>query len=539
MEASKVRFIKASAVFVMIFCLVLSCQAGPVSLAAGETEEAGYIYGVVRDINPSLGYITLYSIDGSGISPDAQDNLTRYRTFSFAYSIPVTRDGLPATLEDVQPGDYAFIRLDEDGYVARLSVRSYYNPLYGKVYLIGPASLVLRLDDGTYRSIPVPPDVPVYRNNRPVPRSEIREGDQVRMLVQASGSSIHVASIDLMKDPRPVSAIYRGNVEYYDDFSNILVLSGIEEFVNGRWEYSPVMGIRTFAYSREYRDRPAGRISGKAYIAVQEESDGTESIVMAAIRPQPQYEMVLRDNILTISNTLKMLELENSSHVIGFDSGTIAVKDGRLVDISSLDTTDPVQLSAGKPAGSGILVGQVVVSNTRAGKGSLTIYRGRIKLVDPLKSFTVESFAELSGYRWSFSNTPKTFSIDPTVTRLITNNGIGNMLNFDDSFINQAVYIVEEGGKTLLVSTAPYADVPVRGRVSAVTGSGLMLREVMEYDHETYTWNDVPNREVGVPAGAVVIRDGRITDISSVRPGDNLRMVCNSASNEGIIIIVE
>jgi len=539
MEASKVRFIKASAVFVMIFCLVLSCQAGPVSLAAGETEEAGYIYGVVRDINPSLGYITLYSIDGSGISPDAQDNLTRYRTFSFAYSIPVTRDGLPATLEDVQPGDYAFIRLDEDGYVARLSVRSYYNPLYGKVYLIGPASLVLRLDDGTYRSIPVPPDVPVYRNNRPVPRSEIREGDQVRMLVQASGSSIHVASIDLMKDPRPVSAIYRGNVEYYDDFSNILVLSGIEEFVNGRWEYSPVMGIRTFAYSREYRDRPAGRISGKAYIAVQEESDGTESIVMAAIRPQPQYEMVLRDNILTISNTLKMLELENSSHVIGFDSGTIAVKDGRLVDISSLDTTDPVQLSAGKPAGSGILVGQVVVSNTRAGKGSLTIYRGRIKLVDPLKSFTVESFAELSGYRWTFSNTPKTFSIDPTVTRLITNNGIGNMLNFDDSFINQAVYIVEEGGKTLLVSTAPYADVPVRGRVSAVTGSGLMLREVMEYDHETYTWNDVPNREVGVPAGAVVIRDGRITDISSVRPGDNLRMVCNSASNEGIIIIVE
>jgi len=539
MEASKVRFIKASAVFVMIFCLVLSCQAGPVSLAAGETEEAGYIYGVVRDINPSLGYITLYSIDGSGISPDAQDNLTRYRTFSFAYSIPVTRDGLPATLEDVQPGDYAFIRLDEDGYVARLSVRSYYNPLYGKVYLIGPASLVLRLDDGTYRSIPVPPDVPVYRNNRPVPRSEIREGDQVRMLVQASGSSIHVASIDLMKDPRPVSAIYRGNVEYYDDFSNILVLSGIEEFVNGRWEYSPVMGIRTFAYSREYRDRPAGRISGKAYIAVQEESDRTESNIKAAIRPQTQYEMVLRDNILTISNTLKMLELENSSHVIGFDSGTIAVKDGRLVDISSLDTTDPVQLSAGKPAGSGILVGQVVVSNTRAGKGSLTIYRGRIKLVDPLKSFTVESFAELSGYRWSFSNTPKTFSIDPTVTRLITNNGIGNMLNFDDSFINQAVYIVEEGGKTLLVSTAPYADVPVRGRVSAVTGSGLMLREVMEYDHETYTWNDVPNREVGVPAGAVVIRDGRITDISSVRPGDNLRMVCNSASNEGIIIIVE
>ena len=61
----------------------------------------------------------------------------------------------------------------------------------------------------------------------------------------------------------------------------------------------------------------------------------------------------------------------------------------------------------------------------------------------------------------------------------------------------------------------------------------------MEYDHETYIWESGPNREVNVPAGAIVIKNGRITDISSVRPGDNLRMVCNSASHDGIIIIVE
>lgn len=533
------RFRKASAVFVMILCLIMVFSAVPVSIVSGAAGETGYIYGVVRDINPSLGYITLYNTDGSGVSPDAQDSLSRNRTFSFLYSIPVTRDGLQATLDAVQPGDYAFILLDEDGYVARLSVRSYYKPLYGYVYMINAANMVLRLDDGTFRSIPVPAGVPVYRNNRPVSRSEIKEGDQVRMLVQTDGASIHVAGIDLMKDTRPISAIYRGNVEFYDDFNNMLVLSGIEEFVNGRWEYSPVMGIKTFTYSREYRNRPAGRISGKAYIAVRQEPNGADSIVMAAIRPQPQYEMLLSDNILILSNTLKVLELENSSHVIGFDSGTIAVKDGRLVDITSLDPMDPVQLSADKPIGSGILVSQVIVSNTRAGKGSLAIYRGRIKLVDPLKTFTVESFAELSGYSWAFSNTPKTFSIDPTVTRLLVDNGTGNILNFDESFINQSVYIVEEGGKTLLVSTAPYADVHVKGRVVSLTDSGFMLRDVMEYDDDNYIWNAEPNREVSVPAGAIVIKDGRITDLSSIRAGDNLRMVCNSASHDGIIIIVE
>ena len=63
------RFTKASAVFIILFCLILTCHAATDSFASGETEEAGYVYGVVRDINPSLGYITLYNTDGSGISP--------------------------------------------------------------------------------------------------------------------------------------------------------------------------------------------------------------------------------------------------------------------------------------------------------------------------------------------------------------------------------------------------------------------------------------------------------------------------------------
>lgn len=540
------RFIKAAAVFVLLFSLIFSVQVVPVSLAAGELpgsgfmEEAGYISGVVREVNPSLGYITLYYPDGSGVSPDAQDSLSRLRTFSFAYSIPITRDGRQAALEDVQPGDFAFISLDEDGYIARLSTHSYYKPVYGTVYIKNAANLVLKLDDGTYRSIPVPADVPVYRNNKPVSRNDIMEGDRVKMLVQTDGTSIHVAGIDLLKDPKPVSAIYRGNVEYYDYLNNTLVLSGVEEFVNGRWEHSSFIGIKAFAYSRDYKNRPSGRISGKAYIAVQPDAGGNESIVMAAFRAQPQYEMIFSDNILALSNTLKMLELENSSHMIKFDSDTIAVKDGRLVDMSSLDAMDPVQLSADKPIGSNTLVSQVVVSKTNSGKGSLTIYRGRIKQVDYLKSFTVESFAELSGLSWSFSNTPKTFSVDPSATRLLESGGTGNMLDFDESMVNQSVYIVEESGRTLLVSTAPYADVHERGRVMNLTGnSGFRLKEAMVYDSTNYIWKSAPNRDVVVPAGAIVIRDGKVTDISSIRPGDNVRIVSNSASRDGIIIIIE
>ena len=182
------RFTKASAVFIILFCLILTCHAATDSFASGETGRgwlclrSGKGYQTRRWIYHASTILTLF-----WHITDTQDSLSRNRTFSFAYSIAITRDGCRQRLKRYSPVILPFIMLDEDRYVARLSVRSYYKPLYGKVYLTSPANLVLRLDDfGTYRSIPVPADVPVYRNNRPAPRSDIKEGDQIRMLVQTN-----------------------------------------------------------------------------------------------------------------------------------------------------------------------------------------------------------------------------------------------------------------------------------------------------------------------------------------------------------------
>ena len=520
--------------------------------AMGLMEEAGLVSGVVKEVNPSLGYITLYFSDGSGAAPGTSDSLTELRTFSYVYDVPMIRDGKSASFEDITPGDYAFIKLDEDGYIAKLGAQSHYNPLYGSVYLKGPANLVLKLDDGTYRTIPVSKNVPVYRDDKPSSWDDIKEGDHVKILVQTNGENTSVAGIDLEKDSKPISAVYRGDVEYYDDLNNALALSRVQEFVNGRWEETPFIGVKTFIYNRDYKDRPTGRISGKAYIAVKQDVDGSDKIVIAAIRAMPQYETTFSDNLVALSNTLHILELEGNSSSIGFDSGTIAIKDGRLVDMAALDVSDPVMISADKPVGANTLVSQVVVSNTENGNGGLTVYRGRIKTVDPLKTFTVESFAELTGTSWTFSNTPKTFDMDLSATRLLEDDGIGNMRGFDSTYVNKSVYIVTDGSKALMISTAPYADTLDRGRVSGLTGgtadttgayttnpTGLSLKEAMHFDITHYLWESAPNLNVNVPSDAIVLKDGKVTDITAIRAGDYVRIVGNSASHDGIIIIAE
>ena len=520
--------------------------------AMGLMEEAGLVSGVVKEVNPSLGYITLYFSDGSGASPDASGSLTELRTYSYAYDGPVTRDGKSVLFESITPGDYAFIKLDEDGYIAKLSAQSHYNPLYGTVYLKSLGSLVLKLDDGTFRTIPLTRSVPVYRNDKPSSWDDIQEGDHVKVLVQTNGENTSVAGIDLEKETKPISAIYRGDVEYYDDMNNALALSRVQEFVNGRWEETPYLGVKTFIYNHDYKDRPTGRISGKAYIAVKADVDGSDRIVMATVRAMPQYETTFHDNLLAVSNTLHILELEGNSSSIGFDSGTIAVKDGRLVDMAAFDVSDPILMSADKPTGSNKLVSHVVVSNTGNGNGGLTVYRGRIKTVDPMKTFTVESFAQLTGTNWTFSNTPKTFDIDLSATRLLEDDGVGNMRTFDGSYVNKSVYIISDGSKALMISTAPYAEALDRGRVTVMTGgttdssgaylsnpTGFSLKETMHFDTTGYLWESAPDLDVNIPINAIVLKGGIVTDITAIRPGDHVRIVSNGTNHDGIIIIAD
>lgn len=518
----------------------------------GLLEESGLASGVVKEVNPSLGYVTLYFSDGSGADPDAAQKLSETRTYSYAYEVPVYRDGTRSSLEKIMPGDHAFVQLDEDGIITRLSAQSYYRPLYGTVHSKGPNYLVVKDADGRFQNYTITPDVSVYRRNRPVSFSEVAAGDTVRLLIQSTGEALHIAGIDLEKSPKLVSALYRGDIEGYNTMNQTLSLSGVQEFVNGRWEETSFLGVKPFTFSREYEQRPAGRLSGKAYIAVSKDAEGQDRIISAAYRTQPHYETTLKDSLLSLSNTTKRMNLVNTNDRILFDAGTIAIQDGRLVDIAALNTLDPVSLSAEKPYGNSDLLSHVIVSDTQGSTGNLAVYRGRIKAVDPLKSFTVESFAELSGVSWNFSNTPKTFTIDLAATRLLESDGTGNMRDFAFAYVNQSVYAVTHLGKTVLVSTAPYADAAFRGRVEQIIGgtqdasgaylslpTGIRIKEATRFNATTFLWESIVARDMTIPSHAVVIKDGNVTDTSSIKPGDQVRILANATSGDGVVIIIE
>jgi len=551
---------KTFIIFALILTIAISSTYGSgnyifaETYAPGQTEEKGYFSGVVKENNPSLGYIILYFEDGSGADPAAANRLIDLRTFTYGYDMPVLRDGYEVSIDDIRPGDMAFIKLDKDGYIEKISAKSYYESVYGTAYLKGTAWLILKKDDGTFVNYTVPKTTPIYKNNRPCTISDIILGDRIRVLVQTNGSNIHISCIDIEKQPRSVSGIYRGKIEFADSINNSLAVSQVQQFINGRWEYTSGIGIQSFKYSSEYKELPPRRFGGTVYFVTKKEYDGLDKIVKASFRTTSGYEKTANDNLLGMTNG-GILQLENTSDIISYDTNTIAVKDGRLVNISSLNTLDPLKISMEKSLYDSKYIANVIVSES-VGQNGLVIYRGRIKNVDPLKSITVESFVELNGVSWEYTNTPKTFDIDLSVSRLIEADGVGNMRYLDSSYTKQSVYIVAEGSKILLMSTAPYADEPVMGRVSAITTDNeedsnenanaetiapavLKLTEAKIYDNEDYVWDESPNLDITIPFNSIVIKNGQIGTISLIKPGDEVRIMRHSQSGEGIIVLCQ
>ncbi|MGI6084534.1 MAG: hypothetical protein ACOYIF_03720 [Acetivibrionales bacterium] len=546
------------AVVIMAFILALSISSahGPgnyifaETYKPGQTEEEGLFSGVVKENNPSLGYITLYFEDGSGVDINKSDRIFTLRKFTYGYGIPVLRDGYEVGVDDIKPGDMAFIKLDKEGYIEKISVKSYYETVYGTAYLIRATWLVLKKDDGTFVNYPLSGSLPVYKHNRPCSASDIIVGDRIRVLVQTNGDSIDIAGIDIEKQTRPVNGIYRGNVEFFDIMNSSIAVSGVQEFINGRWEATSGIGIQSFGYSIDYKEKPPARSAGMVYFVTKKAYDGTDKVVSAAFRGTSGFERTTMDNLLGMTDA-GILELENTSDFITYDKYTIAVKDGRLIDVSALGTLDPVKISMEKSLYGNKYTANVIVCDPVSQSG-LILYRGRIKDVDPHKSVTVESFVQLNGVNWEFTNTPKTFDIDLSVTRLVEADGVGNVRNLDSSYINQSVYIVADGTKICLISTAPYADQPVMGRVAGlVQDSGgnegeatdtpaiLNLKEARVYDNEDYVWEASPDLSLTIPVNAVVIKNGQIGTTSLIKPGDEVRIIRHSQSGEGIIILCQ
>ena len=520
--------------------------------------EQGVASGIVEDNNPQLGYITLYNENRT--SDQSTPNIKTYN-YSNPKNITVMKNHKPASIEEIEGGDSAYIKFDDEGNIELISAVDNYIQKYGKVLSKKTASLAVQYDDGTQQVLLTSDDIPVILDQKLVDYDSIKEGDRVKLLLNITDNSTKLKQITIEGDEHFIAGIYKGVVEKFDEVSNNLVIRNMEILRNGKWERVAQKGYSTIGladgneiYYKSGSIRPDfvnARLRGsQAYIAVEKDYGGEEKAVLVSFKEKEDTELIeLDDSVL--SNTMGSegeLVLRKETNSIAYDKGTIIVKDNRLVTGSSISPEDVAYIIANRAFSNGMYYANVVEITPRNDPNFITIYRGRIASINENKDFTVNAFSQLNGVNWEFYNTPKTFRITYD-TRIIDDTGVVGQRNFTDygqsSFKDRTVYILAKGTDALLVNTVPYGNVSVKGEIYEISGEekpeGIALLNAKIYNPSTHMWEDSKDMQLSILDNSIILKDNRIAEAKDIEKGDKVRIIKKDDSRTGdaYIIFVE
>ncbi|AGC68195.1 S-layer domain protein [Thermoclostridium stercorarium subsp. stercorarium DSM 8532] len=520
-------------------------------------QEAGIYNGILEENNTGLGYITLYFPDGSGTSPGLRNALSYYRTYSYlrADEVEVYKNGEPADIEDLKPGDSVFVKVNGEGTVVKISATDNFYPVYGRVRTKGNWLLQLETTSGDVVQYRIPSNTPIFIDKKKAQWSDIKEGDEVRILIQTSGNQTIIGEIVAKKKETEIDAVYRAKFYSYDKLSNSILVHNIQQFKDGIWEM-PGYGFSKLNINENYVPGiPKGMNGSTVYIATGKNITGKESVVCLAFADDELKAEISGDTIVDVDPGRGRLSLLNKSSYINYDNSSIIVKNGKLLSPNQIKIMDDAYFVTGVQSDGTVRANVIWVKEQLLDTG-VTLLRGRIAQIDLLSSMTLESFSEFREPDWEYNNVRKTLTIDPMLTRVFDDDGRIDLTLFDDagekSYKKRTVYVLAQEGKALLVSTAPFGDVVYKGRIYDLPGlkkdafnhvvtpaTSLVIRDGIRYNDSQAKWEEVSEVQFSFLPNTVFMKNGKIIDASQLETGDRITVIKSETGENAFVVIVD
>lgn len=531
---------------------------------APEEVEKGLYAGIVEENNPQLGYITLYNEDGTGKTPLA---LSKIRTYNYAdpNDIKAYKNHVEARLDDIEAGDTVFIRVDSNNLVTSVSGVDNYTVRYGKIISKKLSSIIVEADkkQQTYNI----DRANVIKDGKLVKYSQLKDGDSVKLLINEAPNMTVLKEITVEGGDKLVSNVYKGTFDYYNSISNTIFMNDPWTLRNGQWvketNGSKVieLGNGFTAYfdgqKRALKDLTLLK-DNTIYIASEKDYGNDEIAVVASFTDSTDKEVPYDDKVyITATNRFV---LEKNFVNITYNPGTIVIKDGRLVQGSSVSTDDYAYVMANRDnsGSNSTIVAGVVSIEQRPGTEAVQLYRGRISSIDEYKTVTLESYSKLNGTNWVYANTPMTFNLSSN-TRITDTDGIVGQGDFTDentqgTFSGRTVYILGDGTDAVEISTAPFGNFNIQGIVSNTVGGtvaedgtviqepqSIILKNCRYYNTSAHLWVSMGDSNFNILTNSLILKNNKKINPSDLKKGDSIRVLKkdNAVIGDAYIVIVE
>ncbi len=510
------------------------------------------VTGIVEEINPSLGYISLYDEKGK-----TSFNLLRIYHFLNPAYIKVIRNGESAEIDEVQQGDSIFLKLDENGYVSEIAASQNYIVKYGTVMTKNPTSMLVRFDNGNQQLLDINNELFISKNRKVTNYAAITPGNKIKMIVHQTEDFTTLKEIVIEKDNYTVSNIYKAYINYYDAYDSFLLVEGLTKLERGEWvlsgnkvfsEISVAENAEVYAANNQkaLKDINKYYVDSEVYVAVEKGLGGEEKAVFISLINPDDTEKRYEDEIESIATGAKEFELDTEYETFTYTDGSIIVKNGKLITGNNLEEKDKAIVIANRSDEDGEYYAGVITVGEESTEDVLIVYRGRIEEINEEEDFTVESFAEFDDMEWDYNNTPKTFIITRN-TRLLDESGVVNNREFneysDKDYIGKSVNIVAEGQEAVMIAESPYGEDNIKGEVYLNYGQKvddtLSLKKAKIYDIEEGKWEEIDDIDITLRKDTIILKNSALATKSQIVRGTKVSILKKDSVDEALIIIIE
>lgn len=503
----------------------------------------------------------IQDIDVENRSISIRDNASMTHIYQVTPNASINTNGIHIKIEELLYDQDVKLRvlngkvMDIDGYLDE-GDDGYIHPgervNIGKaLYIDKNSGKLVTQENGQQKEYLINPFIPVIKNNGNVGIDSIREGDLVRLeFDQYQGNS--PMKVYILNPDRQVTDIYQGNISYYNNSKNQIILKNIKKYNHTMWdsEYESVaidlnkttpIYVNGKAITKEllknYIDRDA-------YIAMGNNLGKQEAIKIVL---KNGYEQNYQNTLQSIRFGDRNLTIDYNN--IYYDEGTIIVKDGRLVDPYNLKESDELYVSS-HGMGNSYTASIISIEGTSNYKNSdYTVYKGNIEYVynrnlDLIDSVVTDGVDEYKKKRTSvaLNNDTKIKDARGLETKEISINELLNdgLLDKDSKYrdelvyviakdgIAQAITIIEEHQKHYAISLADISSIDRLGQV-------MTIKNARDWRGLGNRWTINNSTMKLYIEDSIIIKNGKAVTINELRGNENVYIM--RGNNDGYIII--
>jgi hypothetical protein len=493
---------------------------------------------------------------------------------SFAEKVFFVIDTIPASYDAFKPGMeiYATLAGRKIDYMESYStVFPGYIPEGGKVRngiikKIDRNEIILRLPTGKEETYFTSPITITLKNGKNVSLNTLYEGDHVKLFFDDIDSTT-ISRIEIEGKSIMVKDLYRGVLAAADTLENVITLTQVEVFRNGKWQY--YSSAKSIPYSAQIPIYTGGeKVSynhlryyrGKTVYMAIKDFFGRDQIEKMVIKNQ--YESTYSDKIKEINWYSEVLELQNHKNLT-FNDGTIIIKNGRLVDKYAINPESDA-LVVGDGRGSEIMAGVINIYNediNNSNIGQDYLYEGRLDEIVKDR-IILKDFCLLNRNEWESFDEEKELYYDNDINIYDLENDIyitpeefytkDYAVDENSDYAKEHglkdwyAYIYADGDRVSSIILKKKRDSLLSQRVTngtieyienhSLVEWRISLRDAKDWSSRKDAWMAKNAAVMVMLKDAMIVKEGKIISPEQLKAGDRLYMVRDGSHAKVVIV---